>query len=86
MAKVHPTVHMSIEQLSRAMDDLDRRIRAAMPVVAGVFIGVTANVRKKLQEPELIFHLRDFDACGGLFVETVILPDQRLSEERWRSN
>jgi hypothetical protein len=35
MAKVHPTAHVSIEQLSRAMDDFDRRIRAAMPVVAG---------------------------------------------------
>jgi hypothetical protein len=43
MAKVHPTAHMRVEQLRRGMDDLDRKIRTAMPVVADVFIDVTAN-------------------------------------------
>jgi cation diffusion facilitator family transporter len=43
MAKVHPSVHMNIEQLTRAMDDLDHRIRLAMPFVADVFVDVTAN-------------------------------------------
>jgi len=43
MAKVHPSAHMNIEQLTRAMDDLDHRIRVAMPLVAGVFVDVTAS-------------------------------------------
>ncbi len=43
MAKVHPSARMNIEQLTRAMDDLDRRIRLALPFVADVFIDVTAN-------------------------------------------
>jgi hypothetical protein len=34
---------MNIEQLGRAMDNLDRKIRAAMPFVADVFIDVTAH-------------------------------------------
>ncbi len=43
MAKVHPSAHMNIEQLTQAMDDLDHRIRLAMPLVADVFVDVTAN-------------------------------------------
>jgi cation diffusion facilitator family transporter len=43
MAKVHPSARMNIEQLSRSMDDLDHRIRRALPFVADVFIDVTAN-------------------------------------------
>ena len=43
MAKVHPSAHMNIEQLTRAMDDLDHRIRVAMPFVADVFVDVTAS-------------------------------------------
>jgi divalent metal cation (Fe/Co/Zn/Cd) transporter len=43
MAKVHPSARMNIEQLSRAMDDLDHRIRMALPFVGDVFIDVTAN-------------------------------------------
>jgi cation diffusion facilitator family transporter len=43
MAKVHPSANMNIEQLTRAMDDLDRRIRLALPFVADVFIDITAN-------------------------------------------
>jgi cation diffusion facilitator family transporter len=42
-AKVHPSANMNIEQLTRAMDDLDRRIRLALPLVADVFIDVTAH-------------------------------------------
>ena len=42
-AKVHPKANMNIEQLTRAMDDLDRRIRLALPLVADVFIDVTTH-------------------------------------------
>jgi divalent metal cation (Fe/Co/Zn/Cd) transporter len=42
VAKVHPSASLNIEQLTRAMDDLDRRIRLALPLVADVFIDVTA--------------------------------------------
>jgi cation diffusion facilitator family transporter len=42
-AKVHPAASLNVEQLTRAMDDLDRRIRLALPVVADVFIDVTAS-------------------------------------------
>jgi cation diffusion facilitator family transporter len=40
-AKVHPSPHMDIDQLSRAMDDLDHKIRSTFPLVADVFIDVT---------------------------------------------
>jgi cation diffusion facilitator family transporter len=43
MAKVHPSARMDIAQLARAMDELDRKIRLALPLVADVFIDVTAN-------------------------------------------
>ena len=43
MAKVHPSASMSIEQLARAMDELDHKIRLALPFVADVFIDVTAR-------------------------------------------
>jgi cation diffusion facilitator family transporter len=42
-AKVHPAPHMNIEKLTRAMDDLDHKIRLALPFVADVFIDITAN-------------------------------------------
>ena len=42
-AKVHPSAHMNIEKLMRAMDDLDHKIRLALPFVADVFIDITAN-------------------------------------------
>lgn len=41
-AKVRPTKSSNID-LIRAMDDLDRRIRVALPLVADVFVDVTAN-------------------------------------------
>jgi cation diffusion facilitator family transporter len=43
MAKAHPSAGLNIEQLTRAMDDLDHRIRLALPIVADVFIDVTAR-------------------------------------------
>jgi cation diffusion facilitator family transporter len=43
MAKVHPSARMSIKELATAMDDLDHRIRLALPYVADVFIDVTAT-------------------------------------------
>jgi divalent metal cation (Fe/Co/Zn/Cd) transporter len=43
MAKVNPSSRMNIEELARSMDDLDRRIRLALPLVADVFIDVTAT-------------------------------------------
>lgn len=42
MAKVHPSTRTNIEDLARAMDDLDHRVRLALPLVADVFIDVTA--------------------------------------------
>jgi cation diffusion facilitator family transporter len=43
MAKVHPSARMSIDELAKAMDDLDQKIRNALPYVADVFIDVTAT-------------------------------------------
>jgi len=43
VAKVRPSRKLDIDRLSRAMDDLDRRIRAALPYVADVFIDVTGD-------------------------------------------
>ena len=43
VAKIRPSPAMTIEDLSRAMDELDRRIRKALPIVADVFIDVTAS-------------------------------------------
>jgi divalent metal cation (Fe/Co/Zn/Cd) transporter len=43
MAKVRPSAKMNIEKLTQAMDDLDRKIRQELPVVADVFIDTTTN-------------------------------------------
>jgi divalent metal cation (Fe/Co/Zn/Cd) transporter len=43
MAKVRPSAKMNIEKLTQAMDDLDRKIRQELPVVADVFIDITTN-------------------------------------------
>ena len=43
VAKIRPSPAMTIEDLSRAMDELDRQIRKALPIVADVFIDVTAS-------------------------------------------
>jgi cation diffusion facilitator family transporter len=42
LAKVRPLATLDIEQLTRAMDELDHRIRHTLPFVADVFIDVTA--------------------------------------------
>jgi cation diffusion facilitator family transporter len=42
-AKVHPSPEMNIEELTRAMDELDQTIRKALPVIADVFIDITAH-------------------------------------------
>jgi divalent metal cation (Fe/Co/Zn/Cd) transporter len=43
VAKVHPAENLPIVQLTRAMDELDHRIRRELPVVADVFIDFTAS-------------------------------------------
>jgi cation diffusion facilitator family transporter len=43
VAKVRPNRSLDIDRLGCAMDDLDRRVREALPVVADVFIDVTAG-------------------------------------------
>jgi cation diffusion facilitator family transporter len=42
-AKVHPKPGFGVEALGRAMDDLDHRIREALPYVADVYVDVTAR-------------------------------------------
>lgn len=42
---------MNIEQLARSVDELDRKIRLALPFVADVFMGVTANRTEENLEP-----------------------------------
>jgi divalent metal cation (Fe/Co/Zn/Cd) transporter len=43
MAKIRPSASLSIGELTGAMDELDRAIRGALPLVADVFIDVTAR-------------------------------------------
>jgi divalent metal cation (Fe/Co/Zn/Cd) transporter len=43
MAKIHPSARMNLEQLTRSMDELDHKIRAALPFIADVFMDVTAK-------------------------------------------
>jgi cation diffusion facilitator family transporter len=45
VAKIRPSKALDIDRLSRAMDDLDRRIRDELPYVADVFIDVTGEQR-----------------------------------------
>jgi len=40
-AKVHPSSRLTIDELARAMDDLDHQLRAASPFVADVYLDVT---------------------------------------------
>jgi cation diffusion facilitator family transporter len=40
-AKVHPSSKLTIDELTKAMDDLDHQLRASSPVVADVFLDVT---------------------------------------------
>ena len=46
LAKTRPSPKLAIDQLGRAMDDLDRKIRQAFPFVADVFIDVTCLGRE----------------------------------------
>jgi cation diffusion facilitator family transporter len=41
-ARVHPTPGLTLDQLTRAMDGLDRTLRTMLPEVVDVFIDVTA--------------------------------------------
>ena len=41
-AKVRPLASLTIDALTRAMDELDAALRAAVPEVADVYIDVTA--------------------------------------------
>jgi divalent metal cation (Fe/Co/Zn/Cd) transporter len=54
MAKVRPSAKVNIEKLSRAMDDLDRKIRGALPVVADVYIDITANRAREHSRTRLV--------------------------------
>jgi len=47
-AKVRPSPRLTVEQLGRAMDDLDHALREASPFVADVFIDVTAHHASEL--------------------------------------
>jgi cation diffusion facilitator family transporter len=42
-AKVRPSQRLTVEELGRAMDDLDQALRETSPYVADVFIDVTAH-------------------------------------------
>ncbi|HEV7572189.1 MAG TPA: cation diffusion facilitator family transporter [Thermoanaerobaculia bacterium] len=47
-AKVRPSPKLTVEQLGRAMDDLDQALRDTSPYVADVFIDVTAHHASEL--------------------------------------
>jgi cation diffusion facilitator family transporter len=47
-AKVRPSPRLTVEQLGRAMDDLDAALRETSPFVADVFIDVTAHHASEL--------------------------------------
>ena len=51
LAKARPSPSLDIGELSRAMDELDHRIRRELPFVAEVFIDVTAHGAGKKQRP-----------------------------------
>jgi cation diffusion facilitator family transporter len=40
LGRVRPSLHLNVQQLRSAMDNLDRKIREALPIVADVFIDV----------------------------------------------
>jgi cation diffusion facilitator family transporter len=47
-AKVRPSPRLTVEELGRAMDDLDHSLRETSPFVADVFIDVTAHHASEL--------------------------------------
>jgi len=48
LAKARPSPKLQIDELGRAMDELDRKIRKALPFVADVFIDVTGNAERTI--------------------------------------
>jgi hypothetical protein len=42
-AKVHPAAGQTAEQLAELLDELDHRLRDALPEIAEVFIDATAH-------------------------------------------
>lgn len=42
-AKIHPAAGMNIGEVTRAMDDLDRKLRAESPLVADVYLDLTTQ-------------------------------------------
>ncbi len=46
LAKARPSPRLGIEELGRAMDELDRKIRRALPFIADVFIDVTGTAKE----------------------------------------
>ena len=51
LAKARPSPKLGIEELGRAMDELDRKIRQALPFVADVFVDVTGASPKEPAAP-----------------------------------
>jgi cation diffusion facilitator family transporter len=45
LAKARPSPKLGVEELGRAMDELDRKIRKTLPFVADVFIDVTGTAK-----------------------------------------
>ena len=54
MAKVRPSSKLNMEKLARAMDDLDRKIRGELPVVADVYIDITATRPREHSRTRLV--------------------------------
>jgi cation diffusion facilitator family transporter len=53
-AKVRPSPRLTVEQLGRAMDDLDQALRDTSPFVADVFIDVTAHHASELSRDNVL--------------------------------
>ena len=47
LGKARPSPRLDIEELGRAMDELDRKIRKALPFVADVFIDLTGGIESE---------------------------------------
>ncbi len=43
LGRIRPSLHLNTQQLRRAMDDLDKKIRHALPIVADVFIDIAGH-------------------------------------------
>ena len=49
-AKVHPVADMDADELAKAMDEIDSRLRAELPEIGEVFIDVTAHGGRDRQD------------------------------------